>query len=93
MAPGDAHLVCRKERSKVVIDHVQHYSVSRYCPSVDAMLESVAEVYGAEAIAIIFSGMGNDGVHGARLLAKKGSDIGSRQRQFGCLGDARSGRA
>lgn len=75
VAPGDAHLVCRKERSKVVIDHVQHYSVSRYCPSVDAMLESVAEVYGAEAIAMIFSGMGNDGVHGARLLAEKKAAI------------------
>ncbi len=69
VAPGDAHLVCRKEGSKVVIDHQQHYSASRYCPSVDAMFESVADVYGADGLAIVFSGMGNDGVHGARRLS------------------------
>ncbi len=75
VAPGDAHLVCRKQRNKIVIEHLQHYADSRYCPSVDAMLESVAEVYGAEAMAMIFSGMGNDGVHGARLLAQKEAAI------------------
>jgi two-component system, chemotaxis family, protein-glutamate methylesterase/glutaminase len=75
VAPGDAHLVCRKERSKVVIEHLQHYSDSRYCPSVDAMLESIGEVYGASAMAMIFSGMGNDGVHGARVLAGKKAAI------------------
>jgi two-component system, chemotaxis family, protein-glutamate methylesterase/glutaminase len=75
VAPGDAHLVCRQERGRIFIDHVQHYSVSRYCPSVDAMLESVADVYGSDAMAIIFSGMGNDGVHGARLLAAKKASI------------------
>jgi two-component system, chemotaxis family, protein-glutamate methylesterase/glutaminase len=69
VAPGDAHLVCRKDRSKVVIDHLRDYADSRYCPSVDAMLESVAQVYGAQAMAMIFSGMGNDGVNGARVLA------------------------
>lgn len=75
VAPGDAHLICRKDKNKVIIDHLQHYSISRYCPSVDAMLESVAKVYGAEAMAMIFSGMGNDGVHGARLLAATNAAI------------------
>ena len=71
VAPGDAHLVCRNDGGKVLIDHLQHYSLSRYCPSVDAMLESVTEVYGTRAMGIILSGMGNDGVYGARLLAAK----------------------
>jgi two-component system, chemotaxis family, protein-glutamate methylesterase/glutaminase len=75
VAPGDAHLICRKEANSVVLDHLQHYTISRYCPSVDAMLESIASVYGADAMAMIFSGMGNDGVHGARLLAAKKSSI------------------
>jgi two-component system, chemotaxis family, protein-glutamate methylesterase/glutaminase len=75
IAPGNAHLVCRKERSKVIIDHQKHYSASRYCPSVDAMFESIAEVYGADGMAVVFSGMGNDGVHGARNLSKLGAAI------------------
>ena len=75
LAPGDAHLVCRSDRSRIVIDHLKHYAISRYCPSVDAMLESVANVYGGDAMAMIFSGMGNDGVHGARLLSLKKASI------------------
>ena len=75
VAPGDAHLVCRIESSAVILDHLEHYSDSRYCPSVDAMLESVARTYGADAMAMIFSGMGNDGVCGARHLYSKKSTI------------------
>lgn len=75
VAPGDAHLVCRTEPNAVVLDHLQHYSDSRYCPSVDAMFEAVARTYGADAMAMIFSGMGNDGVYGARLLSAKKSTI------------------
>lgn len=75
VAPGHAHLICRKERGKVVIDHQADYAGSRYCPSVDAMFDSAAQVYGAGCMAIVFSGMGNDGVYGARNLAKAGSTI------------------
>ena len=70
VAPGDSHLVCRKEGKKIFIDHLQDYAGSRYCPSVDAMFESVAKVYGADALGLVFSGMGNDGVNGARHLAE-----------------------
>ncbi len=70
VAPGDAHLVCRREGKKILIDHLQDYAGSRYCPSVDAMFESVAEVYGADAMGLVFSGMGNDGVIGARQLSQ-----------------------
>lgn len=69
VAPGHAHLVCRRERDDVVIDHQAVYSNSRYCPSVDAMMESVARTYGRDGLAIILSGMGNDGLAGARAFA------------------------
>jgi two-component system chemotaxis response regulator CheB len=75
IAPGDAHLVCRRERKGVVLDHQKQYSPSRYCPSVDAMLESLAQVYGAGGMAIILSGMGNDGAFGARCVADAGGSV------------------
>jgi two-component system chemotaxis response regulator CheB len=75
VASGHAHLVCRKERGKIIIDHQTHYAASRYCPSVDAMFESVSTVYGADGMAIVFSGMGNDGVIGARKLSAAGAPI------------------
>lgn len=68
LAPGHAHLVCRTERTDVIIDHQASYTGSRYCPSVDAMLESVARTYGRDGLALVFSGMGNDGLAGARAL-------------------------
>ncbi len=68
VAPGHAHLVCRVERDDIIIDHQASYTGSRYCPSVDAMLESVARTYGRDGLAIVFSGMGNDGLAGARAF-------------------------
>jgi two-component system, chemotaxis family, protein-glutamate methylesterase/glutaminase len=75
IAPGDAHLVCRRQGKGVVLDHQKHYSPSRYCPSVDAMLESLAQVYGPGGMAIILSGMGNDGAFGARCVADAGGSV------------------
>lgn len=75
VAPGDAHLVCRRTNGKVHLDHVAKYSSSRYRPSVDALFASVADVYGQGALAIVLSGMGNDGVAGARQLSAKNAAI------------------
>ncbi|MBL0925783.1 MAG: chemotaxis protein CheB, partial [Sphingomonadaceae bacterium] len=75
VAPGHAHLVCRRERGKIVIDYQTHYAQSRYCPSVDAMFESVASLYGADGMAVVLSGMGNDGVIGARAVSDAGGSV------------------
>ncbi len=75
IAPGNAHLVCRKDRGRVILDHEKNGDISRYCPSVDVLLSSVARTYGADALAIVLSGMGNDGTSGARDLAAKGGSI------------------
>lgn len=75
VAPGNAHLICRANREEIIIDHQLSYSSSPYCPSVDAMFESVAAVYGRDALAIILSGMGNDGLAGARAFQRYGAPI------------------
>ena len=75
IAPGHAHLVCRAERDDIIIDHQASYTGSRYCPSVDAMLESVARTYGQDGLAIIFSGMGNDGLAGARAFKTRNAPV------------------
>ncbi len=75
IAPGDAHLVCRRTNGSVHLDHVATYNDSRYCPSVDALFASVADVYGQDALAIVLSGMGNDGVAGARRLSERSATI------------------
>jgi two-component system, chemotaxis family, protein-glutamate methylesterase/glutaminase len=44
-------------------------------PSVDPMLDSVAEAYGDTGIAVILSGMGRDGLAGSHRLVAKGGAI------------------
>jgi len=43
------------------------------CPSVNHLFQSVSKVYGSSAIAIILSGMGNDGTCGMKMLYDKGA--------------------
>lgn len=75
LAPGEAHLVCRRKGKNVILDHNTDCKLTRYCPSVDVMFSSIAEIYGDRAVAIILSGMGNDGTLGGRSLAQSGAKI------------------
>ena len=44
-------------------------------PSVDYLFRSVAAAYGAEALGIIMTGMGDDGADGCQLLKQNGATI------------------
>jgi chemosensory pili system protein ChpB (putative protein-glutamate methylesterase) len=46
-----------------------------YNPSIDVAMMDVAERYGADAGAILFSGMGDDGLRGARLIIERGGVV------------------
>lgn len=50
----------------------------RYQPSIDQVVANVASLYGASAQAIFFTGMGDDGVVGARLLKQQGGTVWSQ---------------
>lgn len=75
ISPGSAHLTCGQNGRRRKIEHLDHYAGSRYSPSVDALFESVAKVYGAGALAVVLSGMGNDGAAGAVHLSAAGANI------------------
>lgn len=46
-----------------------------YKPSIDAVITEVASRYGESSGAILFSGMGDDGVKGARVLRAQGGQV------------------
>jgi chemosensory pili system protein ChpB (putative protein-glutamate methylesterase) len=46
-----------------------------YRPSIDQVVAMVANCFGAQSGVIFFSGMGNDGMVGARLMAKRGGKV------------------
>ena len=44
-------------------------------PSVDALFESAAEVYGARVLGAVLTGMGNDGTRGSRAIHAAGGQV------------------
>ena len=48
---------------------------SIYTPSIDTVMTDIAIRYGARASTLVFSGMGNDGVRGAQLIASRGGKV------------------
>ncbi|CAN5335172.1 chemotaxis response regulator protein-glutamate methylesterase [soil metagenome] len=81
IAPGDAHMRCISIGKGAAIRLTHEATVSGCTPSVDPMLESVAEVYGARGLAVILSGMGRDGLDGARKLAAVGGRIAVQDKE------------
>lgn len=81
IAPGDAHLTIRRKDDHVRVCFDYDRSHNGFCPSVDPMLSSVAEVYGRDAVGVVLTGMGRDGVIGAEALARAGGEILAQDRK------------
>lgn len=75
LAPGNGHMVLNKSFSRHSASRIENYEHSNYKPSVDALFQSAAKVYGNSALALLMSGMGQDGCMGARKLHEKNSNI------------------
>lgn len=75
LAPGGFHLTVAGT-SSLAATELDQGPEENYCrPAGDKLLRSAANVYGAEAVAVILTGMGHDGREGARALAAKGGLI------------------
>lgn len=48
---------------------------SIYTPSIDTVMTDISIRYGSRTSTIVFSGMGNDGVRGAQLIASRGGKV------------------
>jgi len=81
VAPGDGHMRIVRTSDGAAIRLSTEKSLSGCMPSVDPMFESLAEVYGSRALAIVLSGMGRDGCDGAKYLADAGAQIVVQDRE------------
>ena len=72
IAPGGKNMVLEMCGGQVTARIVPPTSADRYVPSVDVMLESCAGIYRKRMIAVILTGMGNDGSKGVRSVHEQG---------------------
>lgn len=72
IAPGHSHLLLKRSGANYVVKLDQGPLVNRHRPSVDVLFRSAANVAGANAIGIILTGMGKDGVQGLLEMKQAG---------------------
>jgi len=77
LSPLQGKIVILSDGS-LMVDRTQKWS-EPYSPCIDDVITAVAEVYGERAGAVIFSGMGQDGMHGARKLKQAGGRVWAQQ--------------
>jgi len=73
IAPAGRHLtVSRRTPAQAILQLSPFPQDTLHRPSVDVMMTSVAEQFGASAMGVIMTGMGADGVKGMRAIGQAG---------------------
>ena len=80
VAPGDAHLQVEASERGARVRLERKRAPSGCLPSVDPMLASVGAYYGAGGVGVMLSGMGRDGLGGARRLVECGGAMLAQDR-------------
>jgi len=75
LARADAHLRVARLFSQPQAESVEPREEDRYRPSVDLLFASAAQIYGRDLLAIVLTGMGEDGLAGARTVAECGGPV------------------
>jgi two-component system chemotaxis response regulator CheB len=75
IAPGDFHMkLCSGE--KVASVNLDQSPQQNFCrPAVDALFASSADVYSGAVLAVILTGMGQDGLRGVEILHARGASV------------------
>ncbi|MBV8850889.1 MAG: chemotaxis protein CheB [Methylobacteriaceae bacterium] len=74
-APGNLHLKVAKLDTTPILLHCDSPPENFCRPAVDVLFRSVAQVYGPSALGIVLTGMGVDGLEGARAMVDAGGAI------------------
>lgn len=75
IAPGDFHMVVDTQGTNKVI-RLNKNPPENFCrPAVDPMFRSIAQAYGKRVLAVILTGMGQDGMKGGQVLVNGGATL------------------
>ena len=75
IAPGDYHLAVRRTILGGQMQLLQTPAENSCRPSVDVLFRSVTRGYGASALGVVMTGMGQDGLRGAEEMRAAGSRV------------------
>ena len=75
IAPGDFHMIVRRDGTNIRLGLHQGPPENSCRPSVDVLFRSVAEVYGGRTLAVVLTGMGQDGLRGCQQLRAEGAQV------------------
>ena len=73
IAPGGLHMQLRKSHGQYFVSVLNGPPVNRHKPSVDVLFRSAAECAGSDALAIMLTGMGDDGARAMMQLHRAGA--------------------
>jgi two-component system, chemotaxis family, protein-glutamate methylesterase/glutaminase len=75
IAPGDYHLELQRKGTAIVTALHQGPPENSCRPAVDTMFRSAAQVFGANCLAVVLTGMGRDGARGGEQIAHAGGTV------------------
>jgi two-component system chemotaxis response regulator CheB len=75
IAPGDRHMLLDRIDDAVRVRTTTGPRENSCRPSADPLFRSVAEAYGSNALGVVMTGMGSDGLRGSERLVEAGSRV------------------
>jgi two-component system chemotaxis response regulator CheB len=75
VAPGDHHMIVVRDGAQVRVLIHQDPPENSCRPAVDVLFRSVALTFGAGALAVMLTGMGQDGLRGCEAIREAGGQI------------------
>ena len=73
IAPGDRHLILRRQGAGYRVEIAEGPYVARHRPSVDVLFRSAAQTAGPNALGLLMTGMGDDGARGLLEMREAGA--------------------
>lgn len=75
VAPGNHHMTVRKDPAGMILELNQEPPENFCRPSADPMLRSLVDAYGGRLLAVVFTGMGADGLKGCEKVVAAGGAV------------------
>jgi two-component system, chemotaxis family, protein-glutamate methylesterase/glutaminase len=75
VAPGGRHMGLARGEAQPTIRLDDGPQVNFCRPAVDVLFRDAAVVFGSSALAVVLTGMGSDGTHGAQALVEAGATV------------------